>query len=113
MPFNTGNPVPSNAGEDLDDNCRFFDEFAAGTAPTATDRLGNTRLTIQGVIDAATTGNPAVGAAQDALASADRAEVQADRAEAQGDRAETARDAAFVNADVYPDVATGDRKSVG
>src|SRR5690554_4575000 len=49
MPFNTGNPVPSNAGEDLDDNCRFFDEFAAGTSASAVDRLGTSRKTIAGM----------------------------------------------------------------
>jgi len=49
MPFNTGNAVPSNAGEDLDDNSRFFDKFATGSDAAATDRLGASRKTVSGM----------------------------------------------------------------
>jgi len=124
--YNTGNPLGSSDPRDLYDNAENLDAAVNSDGATFTDRLGKSRLTVQGMVDAATTGNPAVGAAQDALASADRAEAQADRAElevaeginagvsqvtsfatAEADRAETARDAAFVNADVYPDEATG------
>ena len=41
------------------------------------------------------------------LEKADEAELNAERAEGAAARTETAKDAAFVNADVYPDVATG------
>lgn len=68
----------------------------------------------QAVADAELAETNATGSAQQALSSADLAEgfanssaFNADRAEADADRAEAARDAAFVNADVYPDVATG------
>ncbi|WP_417315724.1 hypothetical protein [Cycloclasticus pugetii] len=91
--YATGNPVGSSDPRDLIDNAQNFDEASVSDNPTFVDRLGKIRLTIKGMVDAATTGNPAVGAAQDALHSADRASA--------------AKDAAFVNADVYPDVATG------
>src|SRR5690554_1633824 len=131
--YNTGNPLGSSDPRDLYDNAENLDAAVNSDGATFTDRLGKSRLTVQGMVDAATTGNPAVGAAQDALASADRAEAQADRAESQADRAELevvegintgvsqvtnlaiaeadraeiARDAAFVNADVYDSIAAG------
>lgn len=49
----------------------------------------------------------ALAARDAAVAAADRAEAAADEAVAAGDAAVAAGDAAFVNADVYPDIATG------
>lgn len=83
---NTGNPLGSNAFLDFEDNVKNLDEAVNSTAMTFRDRMGRLRPTVAGGADPS-------GVAQ----------VAADAA----DRAETARDAAFVNADVYPDVATG------
>src|SRR5690554_4710879 len=83
---NTGNPLGSKAFLDFEDNVKNLDEAVNSTALTFRDRTGRLRATLAGATDPS-------GVAQ----------VAADAA----DRAETARDAAFVNADVYPDVATG------
>jgi hypothetical protein len=45
MAFNTGNPVPSNSGEDLDDNAKALDSAVNGETPTFLDRLGKSRKT--------------------------------------------------------------------
>ena len=82
MSYNTGNPVPSKDPRDLKDNAESLDQAVNSDDSEFVDRRGNRRLTIQGMVDAATSGNPAVGAAQDAYRSADRAEQAADRAEA-------------------------------
>lgn len=107
MRNNTGNPVPSSDPRDRQDNSLALDEAVNSESTTFNDRTGKSRLTLQGMADAATSGNPAVGAAQDALDSANRAESEADRSEAEADRAESAASAAFVSADVYDDIASG------
>jgi|GEM_PF-3217686 hypothetical protein len=84
--FNTGNPVGSSDPRDLYDNSKNLDEAVNSDSDRFTDRLGKLRPTLKGAIDPT---GLATSAAQDA------------------DRAEIARDAAFVNADVYPDIATG------
>ena len=45
MAFNTGNPVPSNSGEDLDDNAKALDSAVNGETPTFLDRLEKSRKT--------------------------------------------------------------------
>lgn len=110
---NTGNPIGSKAFADFEDNVKNLDEAVNAEQDTFQDRLGKSRLTWAGIVKAGT-GDPGEivpivqQAAQDA-ASAVMAGVdgQVAVAESAADRAETARDAAFVNADVYPDIATG------
>lgn len=48
--YNTGNPVPSSALEDMADNAQTFDALVTQTSGTVTDRLGNTRRSFQQVI---------------------------------------------------------------
>lgn len=48
--YNTGNPVPSNALEDMADNAQVFDALVTQTSGTVTDRLGNVRRSYQQVI---------------------------------------------------------------
>ena len=48
--YNTGNPVPSTALEDMADNAKVFDGLVNKTSGTVTDRLGNTRRSFQQVI---------------------------------------------------------------
>ena len=50
MAFNTGNPVPSTASEDLSDNAENFDSAVNTQADTWQDRLGVTRDTVNGRI---------------------------------------------------------------
>ena len=38
--YNTGNPVPSSALEDMADNAQTFDALVTKTEGTTTDRLG-------------------------------------------------------------------------
>lgn len=85
--FNTGNPLDSNDPRDLDDNAKNLDQAVNAEQDTFQDRLGKSRLTWAG-IEKAGTGNPAI--AVDAAS-----------------RAVAASNAAFINADVYPDVAAG------
>ena len=126
--YQTGNPIGSTDPRDLYDNAENLDEAVNNTVSDSwRDRMGRSRLTWEAIAKAGTgdTGvaidaaNRAVGAAGQAENDADRAASAASRAEnaeavvdaanieAAVTRAETARDAAFVNADVYPDVASG------
>lgn len=121
--YNTGNPIGSKDPRDLYDNAENLDKAVNSTgSDTWRDRMGRSRLTWEAIAKAGTgdTGvaidaaNRAVGAAGQAENEADRAASAASRAEnaeAVVDatniqnyvaRAETARDAAFVNADVFP-----------
>ena len=84
--YNTGNAVGSSDPRDLYDNAQNLDRAINDQAAEWTDRLGKKRPTIAGAIDP-------TGLAQSAATSADRSE--------------SARDAAFVNANVYSDVASG------
>ena len=129
--YNTGNPIESTDVRDLFDNAKNMDLAVNAEADTFQDRLGLSRLTWAG-IEKAGTGNPAIAvdAAARAEAAASSVEQNAEQiaqdaaqqaasaviagvdgrvavAQSAADRAETARDAAFVNADVYPDIATG------
>lgn len=125
--YNTGNPIGSKDPRDLYDNAENLDEAVNSSADTFQDRLGKSRLTWSGIqaagtgdtsiaVDAAARAESAAGQAEDDADRAASAASRAENAEAVVDatniksyvtRAETARDAAFVNADVYPDVATG------
>lgn len=49
MTFATGNPVPSHAPEDLDDNADVLDNLMAGEALQYPDRLGVVRLSWKGI----------------------------------------------------------------
>lgn len=89
MTFNTGNPVGSTDARDLHDNAERMDIAINSDAETFQDRLGKTRLTLAGMASAASTGNPAIGAAAEAFASAALAEQSAHRAESEAVRAET------------------------
>lgn len=111
--FNTGNPIGSDSPLDRSDNTRDFDERMNSEEPVGKGRFGQPVLNWAG-IQAAGTGDTSI--AVDAAARAVGAAGRAEAAEAMVDRAnikdlvqeaEAARDAAFVNADVYPDVATG------
>src|SRR5690625_3833739 len=124
--YNTGNPIGSKDPRDLYDNAENLDKAINSDDLLFTDRLGRTRLTLKGYESAAGSGDVSIQAANRAADEADRAAGWADRSESAARRAEnaeaivdatniqnyvaqaeTARDAAFVNADVYPDVATG------
>ena len=48
--YNTGNPVPSSALEDMADNAQTFDALVTNTEGTTTDRLGNTRRVFQQIL---------------------------------------------------------------
>lgn len=50
--YNTGNPVPSVDVRDLYDNAQNLDEFSNSAASFATDRLGVSRQTLQGIRNA-------------------------------------------------------------
>ena len=104
MAYNTGNPLGSTDPRDLLDNAGNLDEAVNSEAETWTDRRGVERATLPALIAAYPHAAADAALAESARASAEGAAVQADAA---ADRAETAADAAFVNADVYPDVATG------
>lgn len=107
--YNTGNPIGSSDPRDLYDNAENLDEAANSSADTYQDRLGKSRLTWSGIVKAGT-GDAGVivpivqQAVQDVVAGVDG---QVAVAESAADRAEAAKDAAFVNADVYPNVAAG------
>lgn len=107
--FNTGNPLDSDNLKDLSDNAKNIDLAANSSADTFQDRLGKSRLTWAGIVKAGT-GDAGVivpvvqQAVQDVI---DGVDGQVAVAQSAANRAEAASDAAFVNADVYPDVATG------
>lgn len=92
MAYNTGNPIGSSDPRDLADNAQALDRALNDTALSFTDRLGQQRMTLAGMEEAAT-GIPAVGAS-----------IVAQEAQA---AAEAARDASQANATLYPDEATG------
>jgi len=48
--YNTGNPVPSAALEDMADNAQVFDALVTQTSGTVTDRLGNVRRSFQQIV---------------------------------------------------------------
>ena len=48
--YNTGNPVPSSALEDMADNAQVFDGLVTKTSGTVTDRLGRTRRVFQQIL---------------------------------------------------------------
>lgn len=48
--YNTGNPVPSTALEDMADNAQTFDALVTKTEGTTTDRLGRTRRVFQQIL---------------------------------------------------------------
>lgn len=129
--YNTQNPLGSTDPRDLYDNAENLDVAANSSADTFQDRLGKSRLTWAGIVKAGS-GDPGIAVdaaaraeaaassveqdaeqiAQDAAQQAvqdvvDGVDGQVERAEGYADLAESARDAAFVNADVYPDIATG------
>ncbi|WP_237673837.1 hypothetical protein [Vreelandella profundi] len=107
--FNTGNPIGSNDPRDRDDNSKNLDEAANSSADTFQGRLGKIQLTWTGIVKAGT-GDAGVivpvvqQAAQDVV---DGVDGQVAVAQSAADQAETARNAAFVNADVYPDTSAG------
>ena len=81
MPFNTMNPVPSNAGEDLDDNARAFDKAMTSDDPSFVDRLGNARKTWKSIeMQASNAAIAAEGSASDAASAAAEAEGYKDQA---------------------------------
>lgn len=48
--YETGNPVPSSALEDMADNAQTFDALVTKTSGTVTDRLGNVRRPFQQIV---------------------------------------------------------------
>src|SRR5690554_6944907 len=93
MPLN--DPVPSTAADVLERNAQDFDRFVVGAENTFVNRLGVEKLTISGINDVVLTGNPAVQAAQQAIAAKNEAQLYAE--------------AAATNADwIYTDVASGE-----
>jgi len=48
--YNTGNPIPSAALEDMADNAQVFDGLVTKTSGTVTDRLGNVRRPFQQIV---------------------------------------------------------------
>lgn len=79
-------PLGSPSSLVRDVNSKNLDIAVQSEGQTWQDRFGNVRLTIAGMIAAATTGNPAVGASQIAVTAAQRAEAARDAAilESQG-----------------------------
>jgi len=51
MTIPTSNPVPSSAPQDLLFNAALLDQAVTGTGATVTDRLGTSRMSMQGAID--------------------------------------------------------------
>lgn len=49
--YNTGNPIESTDVRDMSDNAKNFDLFSGSELDTFVDRLGETRLTIEGAIE--------------------------------------------------------------
>ena len=47
----TTNPIPSSAPQDLLFNAALLDQVVNGPAPSVADRLGASRMTVQGAID--------------------------------------------------------------
>ena len=81
MAFNTGNPVPSNSGEDLDDNAKALDSAVSGEALTFLDRLGKTRKTWKNIeSEAASAISSASASASSASSSAAAAKGYKDQA---------------------------------
>lgn len=92
MTYNTGNPIGSNDPRDLADNAQALDRAINDPALSFTDRLGQQRMTLSGMEQAAS-GNTAIQATIEAKA----AQVAA----------ELARDAAFIQAGVYDTTTAG------
>lgn len=102
MRYNTNNPIGPNGSSDprdLHDNAGNLDLAINGQDLELTDRLGRQRRTLKGIDEAfdETMAGEFVQQTQGLVA----------QAEAFASQAEIAAEAAFVNADVYPDVATG------
>lgn len=129
--FNTGNPIGSDSPLDRSDNTRNLDVRMNSEEPAGTDRLGRPVLNWAGIQRAgAGDTSIAVDAAARAVAAAGQVEQDAERiaqdaaqlavsdvvnavdgavdaVEDYAIRAEAASSSAFVNANVFPDVAAG------
>lgn len=112
--YKTSNPIGSTAVKDLYDNAENLDVLVnSSTKNSITDRLGREILTWRGIA-AAGAGDTSIAVdaaarAVDAAGRAENAEAIVDATNIKGlvNEAKAARDAAFVNADVYPDITTG------
>ncbi|MGV2935225.1 SGNH/GDSL hydrolase family protein [Providencia sp. AGC89] len=71
--YNTNNPPGSASPKDVNDNAITLDNLVNSTDITTKDRLGNDRLTIKGLEEAATSAGPTVEAAVKALEQANLA----------------------------------------
>lgn len=80
MTYNTGNPIGSNDPRDLADNAQALDRAINDAALSFTDRLGQNRMTLAGMEQAAT-GIPAVEASIEAKAAQAGAELARDVAQ--------------------------------
>jgi len=49
--YNTGNPIESTDVRDMSDNAKNLDLFLNSTSETLVDRLGETRLTVEGAVE--------------------------------------------------------------
>ena len=121
----TTNPVPSYDPTDLLFNAQKLDEVVNSTSFTYADRLGTARRTLAGLeaefpnaqanaaaaaasaTAAAASATQAGNEATSAATAVDLAFAEATAAQAARVAAESARDVAFVNANVYADIATG------
>lgn len=102
--FNTGNPIGSDSPLDRSDNTRNLDELVnSNNKLRQPDRFGNPRKTWHGMEVAFDVAQQWREENFNAMQSGELT----NRAESAADRAEAASDAAFVNADVYPDIASG------
>lgn len=110
--FNTGNPLGSGSPLDLDDNAKNMDLAVNSDGDTFQDRMGKSRLTWAGIVKAGSGDagiivpivQQAVQAVQDVIDGVDGA---VDEAQGYAQQAEAASNAAFINAGIYPDVASG------
>ncbi len=85
--YNTNNPVPSAAAKDIHDNAIVIDEYANSDSATTKNRLGNDRLTLRGIEQAATSAGPTIEAAVNALTQANLAREAAEEAKASAESA--------------------------
>ncbi|WOC01229.1 hypothetical protein [Providencia sp. PROV046] len=76
--YNTNNPVGSPSLKDINDNAITLDNLVNSTDITTKDRLGNDRLTIKGLEEAAISAGPTVEAAVKALEQANLARQAAE-----------------------------------
>ncbi|MDK7738588.1 hypothetical protein QP597_20145, partial [Providencia stuartii] len=85
--YNTNNPPGSASPKDVNDNAITLDNLVNSTDITTKDRLGNDRLTIKGLEQAATSAGPTIEAASKAVEQANLAREAAENIQHKSDEA--------------------------